>query len=92
MPKVEVAVLAACLLGASLAGCSHSEPPPINFTPSRLVPDASQAALEAAKASCQAVAQKKGFASLSAIILRRGKSSEADYIECMEGLGYEVQK
>jgi hypothetical protein len=83
---------AACLLAAALAGCSRSDLPPIAFTPTGQAKDAPdpQAAFEAARAVCQEEARRKGIANVTAIILRRGKSSEKAYVACMEKKGYET--
>ena len=49
-----------------------------------------QAALEAAKTACQEEARRKGIANMTAILLRRSKTSETAYIECMRVHGFEA--
>lgn len=85
-------LLAAGLLGSNLAACSrNSSAPDVAFQPTRAVEEAmesSQEAFEAAKTVCLEEARRKGISSVTRILLLRGKTSESDYIECMERKGF----
>jgi phosphoribosyl-dephospho-CoA transferase len=92
MSKAQAVALAATLLASGLLGCSRSEMPSINFTPTgqtKKNPNP-QAAFEAAKTACQEEARRKGIANMTAILLRRSKTSETAYVECMRGHGFET--
>ena len=96
MSRVKVAVLAACLLGALLAGCGHSEPAPRDFT---LVDQRPAKALEAgntldvAEKACKLETETKGMSNVLAIFSRfRPGSADKDYIACMKRRGYEVKQ
>jgi hypothetical protein len=84
-------VVAACLCGWPLAACSRGEPPPeVDFTATRAVketPDPVATRL-AAQEACTEEARRKGIASVTRILLLRGKISKTDYIQCMERKGY----
>ena len=92
MWKIGSAWVVACLLAMVLLGCSRSELPPFTFTATKAVKESSdpQAALDAARVACQTEARKKGIASVTAILLRRPKTAESDYVACMKERGYEV--
>ena len=95
MSKVQVAMLAACLFGPLLQGCSHSEPTPRDFTLVDQRPAKAAEAgntLEAAEAACKEETKRKGIASILAIFshFRKGAADE-DYIACMKVHGYEVK-
>ena len=94
MSKVTRAALAACLLGAWLMGCSHTEPAPRDFTLVGQRPDKAQEAgntLPAAEAACKQDTKTKGMANMLAIFSRfRPGSADKDYIACMKARGYEV--
>ena len=92
MSKAHDVALATTLLASALPGCSRSELPPIHFTPTGQTKDSPnpQASLEAAKTACQEEARRKGIANMTAILLRRSKTSETAYIECMRAYGFEA--
>jgi hypothetical protein len=92
MSRVCVALLAGCLLGVALTACSRAEVPDVAFKPTRAVKetDDPQAALEEARLFCQEEARRKGIANMTAIVLRRGKVSKSDYVDCMEAKGYDA--
>ena len=87
--NAKAVALATTLLASALPGCSRSELPPINFTPTGQTRGSTQAALEAAKTACQEEARRKGIANMTAILLRRSKTSETTYIECKSN-GFEA--
>ena len=91
MCRVGAMLLAACLSGLPLAACSRCDPPPeVDFTATRAVketPDPVATRL-AAQEACTDEARRKGIASVTRILLFRGKISKADYVECMERKGY----
>ena len=92
MLNAKTLALFTTMLASALPACSHSELPPIAFTPTALtrdIPDL-KAALEAAKATCQEEARQKGIANMTAILFRRSKASETAYLECMRRLGFEA--
>ena len=92
MSKAHAVALATTLLASALSGCSRSELPPINFTPTSQTghnPDR-EATLQAAQTECQEEAHRKGIANMTAILLRRSRTSEAAYIECMMAYGFEA--
>ena len=95
MSKVQVAVLAACLLGPLLSGCSHSEPAPRDFTLVDQRPAKAKEAgntLDAAETACKAETEHKGIASILGIFSRfRKGSADEDYVACMKTRGYEVK-
>jgi hypothetical protein len=92
MLNVRAMAVAAGLLAAALTGCSRSAPPPIPFTAEGAARDTKdpKAALEETRQACQDEARRKGIASVAAILLLRGRTSEKDYIECMQRHGYET--
>jgi hypothetical protein len=84
-------VLAACLCGLPLAACSRGDPPPeVDFTATRAVKETldPEATRLAAQEACTDEARRKGIASVTRILLLRGKISKSDYIACMEKKGY----
>jgi hypothetical protein len=91
-----MALFAAGLLGSGLAACSRGDKAPdVAFEPTRAVQDAavdSKTAFEAAKTVCLEEARRKGISSVTRILLFRGKTSESDYIECMERKGFAAVK
>jgi hypothetical protein len=92
MSKAQAVALAATMLVSALSGCSRSELPPINFTPTSQTghnPDR-EAALQDAQTECQEEARRKGIANMTAILLRRSRTSEAAYIECMKRNGFDA--
>ena len=94
MSRTNLAVLAACLLGA-LAGCSLTQPKSKDFVlVDQRAAKAEEAGntLEAAELACREEANNKGTKSLFAIFsrLRKGSADE-DYIACMKGRGYEAK-
>jgi hypothetical protein len=90
--RVCVALLAAGLLGLPLVACSRAKAPDVGFLPTRAVKETTdpQAAFDAAKEACVEEARRKGIASVTRILLLRGKVSKSDYIDCMESKGYDV--
>jgi hypothetical protein len=84
-------VLAACLCSVPLAACSRGDPPPeVDFKATRAVqetPDPVATRL-AAQEACTEEARRKGIASVTRMLLLRGKISKTDYIQCMERRGY----
>jgi hypothetical protein len=83
----------ACLLAATLSGCSRSEPTSRDFilvgqSPAKA--NGTEDGLEAAKEACNAETKQSGIRSMVAIVsrLRPGKVDE-DYIACMKARGYE---
>lgn len=89
-----MALLAGFLLGLPLSACSRSKVPvpEVDFEATRAVKetDDPQAALEAARTLCQEEARRKGIASVTRLLLLRGKVSKSDYVECMRERGYDV--
>ena len=92
MSKTRVAWALACSFAIPLSACSRAELPPLAFTATKAVKETSdpQAALDTTRLACQEVARKKGIASVTAILLRRSKTAESDYIDCMREQGYDV--
>ena len=90
--KLSVVALAACLLGASLAGCA--EPASHDFTLVGQRPAKAEEAhntLQNAEAACKEDTEKKGIANMLAIFSRlRPGSADKDYIACMKARGFEV--
>ncbi|MGH6867068.1 MAG: hypothetical protein ACREDO_13115 [Methyloceanibacter sp.] len=88
-------LLAACLLGVALSGCSRkAEPPPGDFTlidkSAKKPPDLQATGLELAKQACAEEAKKRGVKSVLAIFRGFGRgTSEEDYVDCMKERGYE---
>jgi hypothetical protein len=96
MVRVKLAVLASCLLGTLVSGCSHAEPAAKDFTLVDQRPARAQETgntLEAAEQACKEEAKTKGIASVVALFsrLRKGSADE-DYIACMKTRGYEVKQ
>jgi hypothetical protein len=88
--RVCVALLAAGALAILLSACSRPKTPDVGFLPARAVaekPDP-KATFEAAKAVCLEEARRKGIASVTRLLLLRGKVSKSDYIDCMEKKGF----
>ena len=85
-----MALVAAGLLAVLLSACSRPKPPDVGFLPTKAVAETAdaKAAFEAAKAVCLEVARRKGIASVTRILLLRGKVSKSDYVECMENKGF----
>jgi hypothetical protein len=96
MSKTRRTVLAFCLLGASLEGCSLYEPSKRDFTQVDQRPAKAQEAnntLAQAEAACKDQTQKKGIASVTAIFARfRKGSADQDYMDCMKQRGFEVKQ
>ena len=96
MANVKRAVLAYCLLGALLQGCSHTEPTARDFTQVNQRPEKAAESgntLAEAEAACKFETANKGIASITAIFSRfRKGSADQDYIDCMKGRGFEVQQ
>jgi hypothetical protein len=96
MPKTRRIVLAFCLLGASLEGCSLYEPSSRDFTqvdqrPAKAMESGNT--LLAAEEACKEQTQTKGIASVTAIFARfRKGSADQDYIDCMKERGFEVKQ
>jgi hypothetical protein len=96
MSRTKGAALAACLLGASLAGCA--EPAPHDFALVGQRPAKAEEAhntLQNAEAACKEDTKKKGIANMLAIFSRlRSGSADADknYIACMKTRGFEVNQ
>lgn len=91
MSRVCLALLASGLLAAALSGCSRPpKAPDIGFLPTRAVAESAdpKAAFEAAKQVCLEEARRKGIASVTRLLLLRGKISKSDYVECMENKGF----
>ncbi|HML91715.1 hypothetical protein [Methyloceanibacter sp.] len=90
MTKLTAALLVAALLAAPLGACSRRGPAPdVSFLPTAAVEgDDKKAAFDAAKEVCLDEAQRKGISSVTRILLLRGKTSESDYVECMEAKGF----
>ena len=95
MSRANLAVLAACLLGALSASCSLTQPKPKDF----VLADQREAkakesgnTLEVAEIACKEETQNKGVSSLLGIFsrLRKG-SADQDYVACMKERGYEVK-
>jgi hypothetical protein len=93
--RVCVALFAAGLMSLALAACSRGSAPDVAFVPTRAVehinPKAAvdpKVAFEAAKTVCLEEARRKGISSVTRLLLLRGKTSESDYIECMERKGF----
>jgi len=89
-------VLASCLLGTLVSGCSHAEPAAKDFTLVDQRPAKAQETgntLEAAEQACKEETKTKGVASVVALFsrLRKGSADE-DYIACMKARGYEVKQ
>jgi hypothetical protein len=95
MSRVQVAVLAACLFGPLLSGCSHAEPAPRDFTLVDQRPAKAQESgntLEAAETACKAETEHKGMANVLGIFSRfRKGSADEDYVACMKKRGYAVK-
>jgi hypothetical protein len=88
-----VALLAAGLVAVALSGCSRPpKAPDVSFLPTRAVAESAdpKAAFEAAKEICLEEARRKGIASVTRLLLLRGKISKSDYIDCMDGKGFSV--
>jgi len=85
-----VALLAAGLLAVLLSACSRPKAPDVGFLPTKAVAETADAktAFEAAKVVCLEEARRKGIASVTRILLLRGKVSKSDYVDCMEGKGF----
>jgi hypothetical protein len=96
MSKVTMAVLAACLLGASLPACSLNDPSVKDFSQMSQRPEKAKETgntIEVAEAACKAETQTKGIASITAIFSRfRKGSADEDYIACMKTRGFEVKQ
>ena len=96
MSKVKTAVLASCLLGASLQACSQNEPSAKDFTQVNQRPEKAEETgntMDAAEAACKSETQTKGIASITAIFSRfRKGSADEDYIDCMKARGFEVKQ
>jgi hypothetical protein len=96
MLRVKEAVLAACLLGTLLPGCSHSEPTPRDFTLVNQRPAKAEEAgntLQAAEKACKEDTARKGISNVLAIFSRfRQGSADQDYIACMKTRGYEAKQ
>ena len=96
MANARRAVLAFCLLGALLPGCSLSQPAPRNFTQVDQRPAKAQETgntLAQAEAACKQQTATKGIASVTAIFSRfRKGSADEDYVACMKDRGFEVQQ
>ena len=90
MTRLCTALLAAGLLAMPLAACSRSgSAPDVAFIPTRAVDVADpKAAFEGAKVVCLEEARRKGISSVTRLLLLRGKTSESDYVECMESKGF----
>jgi hypothetical protein len=92
-----MALFAAGLLGSGLVACSRGDKAPdVAFQPIRAAQQDtmvdSKTAFEAAKTVCLEEARRKGISSVTRILLFRGKTSESDYIECMEQKGFAAVK
>lgn len=84
-----VALLVAGFFAMSLSACSRGSAPDVAFVPTRAVQfENTDLAFESAKRACLQVARRKGFSSVTRILLFRGKTSESDYVECMESRGF----
>ena len=96
MSKVTTAVLASCLLGASLPACSLNNPSAKDFTQMNQRPEKAEETgntIDAAETACKAETQTKGIASITAIFSRmRTGSADEDYIACMKARGFEVKQ
>lgn len=89
MTRLCVALLAAGFLALPLGACSRGTAPDVAFVPTRaLQVENTDLAFESAKKTCLNVARRKGFSSVTRILLFRGKTSESDYVECMESRGF----
>ena len=91
MSRVCLALLASGLLAAALSGCSRPpKAPDVGFLPTRAVAESAdpKAAFETAKQVCLEEARRKGIASVTRLLLLRGKISKSDYVDCMEGKGF----
>jgi hypothetical protein len=92
--RVCVALLVGSLLGLPLSACSRSKVPvpEVDFEATRAAQESAdpQAAMEAAREFCQEEARRKGIASVTRLLLLRGKVSKSDYVECMQARGYAV--
>jgi hypothetical protein len=92
MSRTKGAALAACLLGASLAGCA--EPASHDFTLVGQRPAKAEEAhntLQNAEVACKEDTKKKGIANMLAIFSRlRPGSADKDYIACMKARGFEI--
>jgi len=89
--RVCLALLASGLLAAALSGCSRPpKAPDVGFLPTRAVADSAdpKATFEAAKQVCLEEARRKGIASVTRLLLLRGKISKSDYVDCMERKGF----
>jgi hypothetical protein len=96
MAKTRNAVLAFCLLGVLLPGCSVTQPAPRNFVQVDQRPAKAKEAgntLKAAEDACKADTEHKGIASISGILSRfRKGSADEDYIACMKQRGFEIEQ
>jgi hypothetical protein len=89
--KVCLALLGASLFAVALSGCSRPpKAPDVGFLPTRAVAETAdpKVAFDAAKEVCLEEARRKGIASVTRILLLRGKISKSDYVECMENKGF----
>ena len=88
--RLSAALLVAALLATPLGACSRRGPAPdVSFLPTAAVEgDDKKATFDAAKEVCLEEAQRKGISSVTRILLLRGKTSESDYVECMEAKGF----
>jgi hypothetical protein len=88
--RVCVVLVAAGVLAVLLSACSRPKPPDVGFLPTKAVAETADAkeAFEAAKVVCLEEARRKGIASVTRILLLRGKVSKSDYVDCMEGKGF----
>jgi hypothetical protein len=95
MPRLTLALLAACLLGAIASACSWIEPKPQDFTLATQRPAKAEETgntLQAAELACKAETKRRGIASLVGIVSRlRTGAADEDYIACMERRGYRVK-
>ena len=77
------------LLAGPLGACSRGSAPDVAFLPTRAVEATdTNAAFEEAKEVCLEEARRKGISSVTRILLLRGKTSESDYVECMQRKGF----
>jgi hypothetical protein len=92
-----MALFAAGLLGSGLVACSRGDSAPdVAFEPTRAVQQDTtvdtKTTFEAAKTVCLEEARRKGISSVTRILLFRGRTSESDYVECMERKGFAAVK
>jgi hypothetical protein len=88
--RVCVVLVAAGVLAVLLSACSRPKAPDVGFLPTKAVAETAdaKAAFEAAKVVCLEEARRKGIASVTRILLLRGKVSKSDYVDCMELKGF----